>query len=199
MMRINLLPHREEARKAKRQHFFTLIGLVAILSCLVVFLVYTIIEGYISRQDENNNFLKQEIAVLDKKIDQIKQLKEQIQALLARKQVIESLQRDRGEVVNLLSELTKQVPEGVYLKSLKQDGQKVALTGYVQSNARVSTLMRNLDASPTLERPELLEIKAAMVDKRRLSEFSMNIYLTRAAVEDTGKATAKTVPAGGAK
>lgn len=199
MIRINLLPHREEARKARRQHFFTLLGLVTVLSAVVVFFVYTIIDGYVSRQEENNEFLKKEIAVLDKQIDQIKHLKEQIQALLARKQVIESLQRDRGEVVNLLSELVTQVPEGVYLKSLKQDGQKVSLTGYVQSNARVSTLMRNLDASPALERPELLEIKATTTaDKRRLNEFSMNVYLTRAPVEDSGKAKAKEAT-GGAK
>ena len=191
MIRINLLPHREEARKARRQQFFSLLGMVAVLGALIVFFVYTVINGYISSQEEKNDFLKKEIAVLDKQIDQIKRLKEQTQALLARKQVIEALQRDRGETVNLLSELVKQVPEGVYLKSVRQDGQKVGLTGYVQSNARVSTLMRNLDASPWLERPELLEIKAVAVDKRRLNEFSMNIWLKRAPAEDAGKSAKK--------
>lgn len=197
MIRINLLPHREEARKARRQQFFTLLGMVVVLGALIVFLVYSVIDGYISSQEDKNEFLKKEIAVLDKQIDQIKRLKEQTQALLARKQVIEALQRDRGETVNLLSELVKQVPEGVYLKSLKQDGDKVNLVGYVQSNARVSTLMRNLDASPWLERPELLEIKAVVVDKRRLNEFALNVFLTRAPAEDIGKSAAKT--AGGAK
>lgn len=196
MMRINLLPHREEARKARRQQFFSLLGMVAVLGGLVVFLVYSVISGYIGSQEEKNEFLKKEIAVLDKQIDQIKRLKEQTQALLARKQVIEALQQDRGETVHLLSELVKQVPEGVYLKSLKQDGVKVNLTGYVQSNARVSTLMRNLEASPWLERPELIEIKAVVVDKRRLNEFGMNVYLTRVQAEDTGKPAAKAADAG---
>lgn len=198
MIRINLLPHREEARKARRQQFFTLLGMVVVLGALLVFLVYSVIDGYISSQEDKNEFLKKEIAVLDKQIDQIKRLKEQTQALLARKQVIESLQRDRGEVVNLLSELVQQVPAGVYLKSMRQDGQKVTLSGYVQSNARVSTLMRNLEASPWLERPELLEIKAVVVDKRRLNEFGLNVYLTRAPAEDVGKAK-PSAKIGGAK
>lgn len=187
MIRINLLPHREETRKAKRQQFYALVGMVLMLGALIVFFVYTIIGSYISSQEEKNAFLKQEIAVLDKQINEIKRLKEQTQALLARKQVIESLQRDRGETVHLLSELVRQVPEGVYLKSLKQDGLKINLTGYAQSGARVSTLMRNLDASPWLEQPQLVEVKAITVDKRRLNEFTLNITLTRTKPEDAGK------------
>jgi type IV pilus assembly protein PilN len=197
MMRVNLLPHREAARKARRQQFFSLIAMVAVLGGLVVFLVYSIINGYIGNQEEKNDFLKKEIAILDKQIDQIKRLKEQTDALLNRKRAIETLQRGRGETVYLLSELVKQVPEGVYLKSIKQDNAKVMLSGYVQSNARVSTLMRNLEASPWLERPELLEIKAVTVDKRRLNEFNMNVYLTRPKAEDSGKAGAKTGSSGG--
>lgn len=187
MIRINLLPHREEARKAKRQQFYTMLGMVAALGALIVFFVYSIIAGYISSQEETNAFLKKEIAVLDKQIDQIKRLKEQTQSLLARKQVIESLQRDRGEAVHLLSELVRQVPEGVYLKSLKQDGLKINLTGYAQSSARVSSLMRNLEASPWMERPELIEVKATMLDKRRLNEFNLNITVTRVKPEEAGK------------
>lgn len=187
MIRINLLPHREEARKARRQQFFAMLGMVTALGALIVFFVYTVIAGYISSQEEKNEFLKQEIAVLDKQIAEIKRLKEQSQALLARKQVIESLQRDRGETVLLLSELVKQVPEGIYLKSIKQNGLRIQMLGYAQSSARVSTLMRNLDASPWMERPELLEIKAATVDKRRLNEFNLFITLTRAQPEDPGK------------
>jgi type IV pilus assembly protein PilN len=187
MIRINLLPHREEARKARRQQFYAMLGIVSALGAVIVFFVYSVIAGYIGSQEEKNDFLKKEIAVLDKQIDQIKRLKEQTQALLARKQVIESLQRDRGEAVHLLSELVKQVPEGIYLKSLKQEGVKINLTGYAQSSARVSTLMRNLDASPWMERPELIEVKAATVDKRRLNEFTLNITVTRAKPEDAGK------------
>ncbi len=187
MMRINLLPHREEKRKAKRQQFYGLLGMVSILAGLIVFLVYTIISGHISDQESKNAFLKKEIAVLDKQIDQIKRLKEQTQALLARKQIIESLQRDRAEAVRLLSELVKQMPEGVYVRSVKQEGVKISLSGYAQSNARVSTLMRNIEASPWLEKPQLIEIKAVLLDKRRLNEFNMSALLKRAPVEDGGK------------
>ena len=184
MIRINLLPHREEARKAKRQQFFVLTGLVATLGVLIVFAGFTLIGGYISSQDSSNEYLKREIAVLDKEIDQIKRLKEQMQALLSRKQVIENLQRDRGETVYLLGEMVKQVPEGIYLKSLKQDGLKVSISGYAQSNARVSSLMRNLEASPWLERPQLIEVKATVLNGRRINEFGMNVTLTRVKPEE---------------
>ena len=187
MIRINLLPHREEKRKAKRQQFYGLLGLVSVLGVLVVFFVFTIISGSISVQESRNDFLKKEVAVLDKQIEQIKGLKVQTQALLARKQVIESLQRDRAEAVRLLSELVKQMPEGVYIRSLKQDGVKISLSGYAQSSARVSTLMRNIESSPWLEKPVLVEIKATIVDKRRLNEFSLNASLKRLDVEDGAK------------
>ena len=144
---------------------------------------FIIIDGYITSQEERNNFLKSEIAVLDKQIDEIKKLKEQTQALLARKQIIESLQRDRAEAVRLLSELVKQMPEGVYLRSIKQDNTKISLVGYAQSSARVSTLMRNIEASPWLERPQLVEIKAVQVEKRRLNEFSLFAFLKRESPE----------------
>ena len=188
MIRINLLPHREAAKKARREQFFVLFGLVALLAAVIVFAVYTLIETQIEQQNRKNDFLKQEIAVLDKQLEEIKQLREKTNALLARKKVIEDLQRDRGETVYLLSELTQQVPEGVYLKSLKQDGLKVNIAGYAQSNARVSALMRNLEASPWLERPVLIETKAVVLDGRRVNEFSMSFSLTRASAdENTGE------------
>jgi len=184
MIRINLLPHREEAKKAKREQFYVLAGLVFVLGALVVFAGYTLIGNAISNQEGANNFLKGEIAVLDKQLDQIKRLKEQTQALLARKQVIENLQRDRGETVYLLSELVKQVPEGIYLKSVKQDGLKVNFVGHAQSNARISALMRNLDASPWMEQPQLIESKAVVVGGRRVYEFGMSFVLTRIKPDD---------------
>lgn len=187
MIRINLLPHREEKRKARRQQFYGLLGLVSVLAGVIVFLVITVIDGYISAQDAKNDFLKKEIVALDKQIDQIKRLKEQTQALLARKQIIEALQRDRAEAVLLLSELVKQMPEGVYIRSMKQTGERIALIGYAQSNARVSTLMRNIEASPWLEKPQLVEIKAVTVDKRRLSEFSLNAAIKRSSNQEAGK------------
>jgi type IV pilus assembly protein PilN len=190
MIRINLLPHREEAKKAKREQFYVLTGLVSVLAALIVFAIYTLIDGQINLQAGNNDFLKQEIAVLDKQLDQIKRLKEQTQALLARKQVIENLQRDRGETVYLLSEMVKQVPEGVYIRTLKQENLKVSLTGYAQSNARVSALMRNIDASPWLEKPQLIEVKAGVLNGRRINEFVMTFELTRTKSDDVkaGKA-----------
>ncbi|MDP3537913.1 MAG: PilN domain-containing protein [Azonexus sp.] len=184
MIRINLLPHREEAKKAKREQFFVLTGLVVALGALIVFAIYTMISASIDNQASKNDFLKKEIAVLDKQLDEIKRLKEQTQALLSRKQVIENLQRDRGETVYLLSELVKQVPEGVYLRSLKQDGLRVNISGYAQSNARVSALMRNLEASPWLESPQLIETKAGVLNGRRINEFGMNFVLTRAKPEE---------------
>lgn len=188
MIRINLLPHREAAKKARREQFYVLFGLVALLAAVIIFAVYTLIETQIEQQNRKNDFLKQEIAVLDKQLEEIKQLREKTNALLARKKVIEDLQRDRGETVYLLSELTQQVPEGVYLKSLKQDGLKVNIAGYAQSNARVSALMRNLEASPWLEQPVLIETKAVVLDGRRVNEFSMSFSLTRAAAdENTGE------------
>ena len=184
MIRINLLPHREEAKKLRREQFLVFSGISFALAALVVFVGYTLIGAAIDRQVSNNDFLKKEIAQLEKQLDQIKRLKEQTQALLARKQVIEDLQRDRGETVHLLAELVRQVPEGIYLKQLKQDAAKVSVVGYAQSNARISALMRNLDASMWLERPQLIESKAVVLNGRRVNEFSMNFWLKRATPEE---------------
>jgi type IV pilus assembly protein PilN len=127
-------------------------------------------------------------------------LKEQTEALLSRKQIIESLQANRTETVHLFNELARQVPSGVYLKSVKQAGQKITLNGLAQSNAKVSTLMRNLDDSPVLEKPDLVEIKAVTVDKRRLSDFTLRIQFTRQqSSEETKAAPAGRPPAGTAK
>lgn len=191
MIRINLLPHREEKRKALRQQFYALSALVAVLAAFIWFVGYSLIDAMIERQAEKNRFLKSEIAVLDKQIEEIKKLKEQTESLLQRKQVIEALQANRSETVHLFNELARQLPSGVYLKSIKQEGQKVTLTGYAQSNARVSTLMHNLDESPILERPVLIEIKAAQVAKRRMSEFSMSIFFSRQSSNEAGPVGAK--------
>jgi len=188
MIRINLLPWREARRKAQRQHLGMLGGMVAVLGLLIVGAVHLTIAGYISVQSDRNEFLKRENVRLDKEIEEIRKLKTEIAALLARKQVIERLQTDRAQAVYLLQELVQQVPDGVYLKGIKQTGLKVNLVGYAQSNARVSTLMRNLGASPYLEKPDLVEIKAATVSKKRVSEFSMNVSLKQLQTEDAAKA-----------
>jgi len=191
--RVNLLPHREERRKRARQHFFVLAGSTALAGILIVVAMHGFYATKIEIQADRNKFLKSEVAKLDKEIAEINKLKDEIQALLARKQVIETLQADRAQTVHLLDQLVRQVPEGVYLRSIVQRGLRVKLLGYAQSNARVSTLMRNIEASPWLELPELVEVKANKVDKRRVSDFDLNLSLKRTATEakDAGKPPAK--------
>jgi len=168
-----------------------LAGLTAALGVAVVGAGYLYISGMIATQQDRNAFLKAEIAKLDKEIAEIKKLKDEIAALLARKQIIETLQADRAQTVHLLDQLVRQMPEGVYLKSLRQRGLAVNLQGYAQSNARVSTLMRNIESSPWLADPKLVEIKASTVNKKRLSEFNMNIMVKRVQLKDAAKAPAK--------
>ena len=187
-VRINLLPHREERRKAQRKQLGILAGMVAALALAIVVLVHGIIAGYIAIQGERNAFIKKENAALDKEIDEIKKLKDEIAALLARKQVIERLQTDRAQAVNFLDQLVRQVPDGVFLKTIRQQGRKIAMNGYSQSNARVSTLMRNIASSPYLEKPELVEIKGVNLNNKRVSEFTMNMTLKAPQSEDAAKA-----------
>lgn len=179
MIRINLLPHREEKRRQRRQQFYAVSAVMIVVGGLIGFLVHSIYVGYIERQNGRNAFFKAEIKKLDTEIEEIRRLREQIDALLARKQVIESLQGRRAETVHLLNELARAMPDGVYLKSIKQSADKVMLGGYAQSNARVSHLMRNLDASPFLQNPGLVEVKAATVNSRRVSEFNLGIGIER--------------------
>jgi type IV pilus assembly protein PilN len=194
MARINLLPYREERRKRARQHFFVIGGGTAIVGALIVVAMHGFYAAKIDTQVERNRFLKSEIAKLDKEIAEINKLKDEIQALLARKQVIETLQTDRAQTVHLLDELVRQMPEGVYLKSVTQKGMSVNVVGYAQSNARVSTLMRNIESSPWLAKPGLVEVRATTIEKRRVSEFNLNFELKRAEAKDAkdaGKAPAK--------
>ena len=187
MIRVNLLPHREEKRKARRQQFYAVSGLITVLAVMIWFLGYGIINGYINTQDNANSFLKLQIAALDKDIDEIKRLKEQTDSLLSRKRIIESLQANRAETVHLFNELARQVPDGVYFKNIKQGPASINIAGYAQSNSRVSVLMRNLEASPLLERPDLVEIKSATIANRRLNEFNLNVFITRQTTEDDKK------------
>jgi type IV pilus assembly protein PilN len=179
--RINLLPHRAERRKRAKQHFFIVSGGTAIIGVLIVGLMHSYYAERISTQEGRNAFLKSEIGKLDKEIAEIDKLRGEIQALLARKQVIETLQAERSQTVHLLDELVKQMPEGVFLKSVKQAGNRVQLVGYSQSNARVSTLMRNIESSKWLGSPELIEVRSAPLDKRKVSEFTMFLSLKREA------------------
>jgi len=207
MIRVNLLPHREEKRKRRQQQFGVLAGLAALAGLAVAGIVWFYLDRQVDQQTQNVNYMKSEIAKLDKQIEEIQKIREETASLLAKKQVVEALQSNRSEPVQLLDQLLRQLPEGIYLKSIKQTGPKVNVVGYAQSNARVSTLMRNLGASPYLENPELVEIKAVdNPDKKgsgRINEFNMNISIKRAQPVDdgtkTGKGTAGAPAKAGAK
>lgn len=181
MIRINLLPHREIRRKRQQQHFLILLGSVIAMGVVVWFGVHYFLDSEFNTQSGRNRYLQGEIAKLDKQIEEINRLKEQTAALLARKQVVETLQSNRSEVVHLLDQLVRQLPDGVYLRAVKQTGNRVTINGFTQSQARVSTLMRNLDSSPQLENPSLVEVKAVQQGGVRTNEFTLNVMITRAA------------------
>ncbi|QLI81963.1 PilN domain-containing protein [Chitinibacter fontanus] len=180
MIRINLLPHRQEKRIARQRRFVGMLSFSFLTACGIVIAGYLLLSARIESQNERNEFLAAENAKLDKEIAEIEKLKAEKQALLDRKQIVERLQSNRTEVVHLLDQLTRQVPEGVYLKDVKQTDDLLVLNGFAQSNARVSTLMRNLNDSPIFEQPLLIEAKAASVGNQRLSDFTLNIKVTRA-------------------
>jgi type IV pilus assembly protein PilN len=186
MIRVNLLPHRELKRKQQQRDFLIMAGGVLGLGAAIWFAVHSYLAGQLEEQKGRNQYLEGEIAALDKQIEEIKRLKEQTAQLLARKKVVESLQANRNETVHLLDQLVRQLPDGVYLKSIKQQGNKVTINGLAQSNARVSTLMRNLESSPWLEKPSLIEIRAVGdKDKAvRLSDFTLSVLLVRTVDDD---------------
>ncbi len=159
MARINLLPWREELRKEQQRQFLTIMGLSAVLMALIIIAVHIQIAGLIADQNQRNDFLKKEIAKVEKQIKEINALAKEKKNLLARMEVIEQLQRNRPEIVHLFDEIAKIMPEGTYLISLKQNGKTLVMEGRAQSNARVSALMRNIDASPWLANPRLQVIQ----------------------------------------
>ena len=190
-VRINLLPHRELKRAARKREFIFIGAGTVIFALATAFLAHTILAGMVDAQNNKNKFLKAEIAKVDKEIEEIQRLKEQTAALLARKQIVETLQANRTESVHLLDQLVRQLPDGVYLKSVRQNADKINLTGYAQSNARIATLMRNIDTSPWLSNAELVETKAVQLNNLRVNEFSLNIQLKREVPIDTGKPAVK--------
>lgn len=186
MILVNLLPHREAARKRRREVFFATLGVAALIGVLICGAVYSWYLAQIETQRGKNNFLKIEITRLETQIKEIATLQAEIAALRARQNAVEDLQGNRNMPVYLLSELVKQLPDGVYINSMKQENQSVLIVGVAQSNERVSELLRNLgNNSPWLTRPELIEITAGNValsprDQRRVSNFSMRVGLKRA-------------------
>ena len=205
MIRINLLPHREAKRKQKQAAFVAMLVLGGLLGAAVVLLVGGWNASRIAIQEQRNSVLKTENAELDKKIKDIATLKEEINALKSRQQAVEDLQGDRNQPVYLFDELVRQTPDGVYLKGFEQQGQRVSLNGYAQSQERVAELLRNLsNNSPWLERPELTEVKAATLtqDKvaRKAVEFTLAVAIKRAReTEEDEKKTGASVSAEGSK
>ena len=186
MILINLLPHREARRQQRKQAFFAGIGMAVLVGAGIVLLWYTAVNTQIGTQEEHNQFLTSEIKRLDTQIADVATLKAEIEALKARQKAVEDLQADRNMPVYLLNELVKQTPEGVYLTSIKQGGQQVAITGVAQTNERISEFLRNASSnSPWFEKPQLVEIRAQTMlvagtrDQRRMFAFIMGVTLKR--------------------
>lgn len=194
MIRINLLPHRAEKRRARQIQFVALSVISVVLGALLVGFVHGYFSNRISYQERRNEYLKQETAILDKQIAEIKKLREETQSLLERKNVVENLQSTRSDVVHLLDQMLRILPEGVYLKSLKQTGNKIDISGYAQTNARISTLMRAIDSSPWLSSPSLGVIQASSAGGARVSEFTLTFKLLSQNKDAAAGTTAK--PAG---
>jgi type IV pilus assembly protein PilN len=199
MIKINLLPHREQRRQQRKKAFYTLLLMSGLVGLAVVLVVGGFIANNISNQNQRNSFIKAENTRLDAEIKEVQSLKQEIEALRARQQAVEDLQADRNQSVYLLDELVKQVPEGVYLRGFKQDGLRVALNGYAHSNERVSELLRNLsNNSPWLERPDLIEIRSTNLgqgkDAKRVFDFTVNVGIKRTRESDKGAAAPGAAP-----
>jgi type IV pilus assembly protein PilN len=208
-VRINLMPHREARRERQKKMFWFLTGLSAVAGGVLVFLVWSVLQGLIGGQQERNELVAAENRKLDAQIKEIANLRNEIDALRARQRAVEDLQADRNQPVYLLDELARQTPEGIYLRTIKQEGLKVNVTGFAASNERVSEYLRNLqNNSRFLDRPELIEIRVAGGNQaqqqsanRRLFEFVLNFYMkptpVRAQVVVNRTNAPASAPAGG--
>ena len=185
MILINLLPHREAARKRRREGFQATMVASAIVGLLIAGLIYWVLQTLIADQQAKNGVLKAEIQVLEGQIKEIATIEEEIAALRARQKAVEDLQADRNLPVHLLTELVKQLPDGVYVTSLRQTNQSIEIKGVAQSNERISEMLRNLsNNTPWLSKPELVEIVASNValtprDTRRVASFNLRFQLVK--------------------
>ena len=191
MIRINLLPHREQKLKARLARFAILAALWLGAGLLAIGSGYVWLSTQINTQDERNAFLTEENAKLDKQIAEIETLKKERQQLLDRKKVVERLQSNRGEAVKIFDQLARQAPEGIYLKEVKQTNDQVALIGYAQSSARVSTFMRSLKDSTVFDEPNLIEIAAVTVANQKVNQFNLTVKVVREGDDDQSKAPVK--------
>ena len=203
MIKINLLPHREARRKQKKAAFVALLAASAVVGAVVVMVIGGYNATRISIQEERNGVLTRANADLDKKIAEIATLKQEIEALKARQQAVEDLQGDRNQPVYLLEELVRQMPPGVHLRSFQQNGQRVTMTGYAQSQERVAELLRNLAGnSPWLQRPDLVEVRSVVLPGsktgKKVSEFTLAVGVKRPRDKDVPDPGALGANAGGA-
>jgi type IV pilus assembly protein PilN len=177
MIRVNLLPHRQLKREARQREFGLMAGFVAIAAAVIVFVGWTFINNRIDAQAARNARLDAAIVKLDKEIADIKDLKDQISTMLDRKQVVENLQTNRSQAVVVLDELSRQLPEGMYLKNIKQQGKVITIEGVADTNARIATLVRSLSGSQWMESPNLVEIKSVLVNTLKQNAFTMTVNL----------------------
>ncbi len=176
--RINLLPWREELRQEQKKQFLMMVVMTIILSAAIVGLIHFQMQAKIDYQLQRNTFLSQEISKLDKEIEEIKELQKVRRSLVERMEVIQDLQASRPSIVHLFSEIVSTVPNGVYLKSLSQTGNNLVINGQAESNARVSTYMRNLSASEWLKEPNLSVIEIEDITVNRISTFTLTVKQT---------------------
>ena len=180
MPRVNLLPWREERRKQQRTEYLAILGICAVVAAGIWFSIHLYYQALIEQQNRRNQFLVTEIKLLDKKIEEIKQLEKEKENLIARMKAIETLQTSRPIVVHLYDELLTTLPEGVYLTSISQTGETVTIKGVAQSNARVSNYMRNVEASTWIHDPKLSIIQSKTEDGRRIADFTLTFKQTKA-------------------
>lgn len=186
--KINLLPYRDEVKKQRKQQFILLAAAVVVAGGALVLTVNGGIAAKLDTQNSRNKFLKERTESVKKEIDEIKNLKEQLAAMLARKTVVENLQLNRADAVLVMEELQKRLPEGMYLKMMRQTGEKIVITGYTQSNGKVATFARNLEDSPYLQGSEIVEVKSVAnptnAKAPNVNEFTLNVLMERQKIVD---------------
>jgi type IV pilus assembly protein PilN len=191
MVRINLLPHRQVKRAEKQRQFGLMALATVVVASTLVFMGWSVINARKEAQDDRNRRLDDAIVKLDSEIKDIKELKDQINSVLERKQIVENLQTNRSQAVVVLDEIARQLPEGIFIKSIKQQGSAIEIQGVADTNARVATLVRNLTASTWMESPNLVEIKSITLNNLKQNEFTLNVSLRAPQVDAEKDAQAK--------
>lgn len=189
MIRINLLPHREQKRQAKVRRFALFLGVFAVGGVAIAAAGALYLSQRIDSQNDRNAFMEEENRKLDRQLAEIETLKKERAELLARKSAVERLQSNRDEAVKIMDQLVRQTPEGIYLRDLKQSDNSITLVGFAQSSARVATLMRQLEDSPQFEAPQLVKIVSATANNQKVQQFDLTVKVTRQNTEgDAGAA-----------